>query len=298
MPDLFSTAAPRSGGSSTRLAAAQGGSERDAAPLSHRLAALTLRCGAWQVAGLIALATALLSLAITWTWFRWQGEHELGDAFYLALLIPLPLSMLGAYPMLCLVTALERTRRQVELLSITDPLTALHNRRHFMEAARRQLMRARRHDQPLSLMLIDVDHFKQVNDRHGHQAGDRVLVEVARRCRDTLRAGDLIARFGGEEFIVLLPSTPQAAAAALAEHLRRAVARAPLALPDEARPPSLHLTVSIGLVAQATPHQTLDTLIRRADEALYAAKRAGRDRVHVAAPDGPADGMRPHRASA
>jgi diguanylate cyclase (GGDEF)-like protein len=155
----------------------------------------------------------------------------------------------------------------------TDELTGLPNRRAFNEELARACARAARSSDPLSLCALDLDHFKNVNDRFGHQVGDEVLAKTAEVLRATLREGDVAARFGGEEFVALLPVTDSATAHAVAERIRAAIAAAPVR-------PGLGVTVSIGTASAtaAADHDASD-LVRRADRALYAAKRAGRDQV-------------------
>lgn len=157
--------------------------------------------------------------------------------------------------------------------SATDPLTGLANRRSFDAGLARELAGIRRHGRPVSLCLLDVDHFKRYNDTHGHLAGDQALVLVASVLRSELRGLDLAARYGGEEFVLLLPDTDLDAAAGVAERIRSAVADLPA--------PGSPLTVSIG-VAAATEGCFPDALIATADEALYAAKEGGRNRVETA----------------
>ncbi|MBX9816944.1 MAG: GGDEF domain-containing protein [Burkholderiaceae bacterium] len=167
----------------------------------------------------------------------------------------------------------ERIHKEFEHLANHDSLTGARSRRALMEAAAHELQRARRYGQPLALLMMDIDHFKSINDQHGHLAGDRVLVQFAQTVRSTLRNSDLLGRYGGEEFMVLLPATEAEAALAAAERMRQAVAAQPSA---EGRPAC---TVSIGM-AKATPNDTqVEALITRADAALYRAKAAGRNRV-------------------
>ncbi|HSM93559.1 MAG TPA: GGDEF domain-containing protein [Anaeromyxobacteraceae bacterium] len=158
----------------------------------------------------------------------------------------------------------------------TDELTGLPNRGTFEGWLEREVAGARRDPRPLSLLLLDVDHFKRVNDARGHVAGDRVLREVARRMRDTLRGGDLLARVGGEEFCVLLPGADLVAAAEVGERLREAVRAAPVTVGDV----PLAVTISAG-AATFGPGDDEASLMARADARLYEAKRAGRDRVRV-----------------
>jgi diguanylate cyclase (GGDEF)-like protein len=175
--------------------------------------------------------------------------------------------------------ALENVRlfREVERLSTTDPLTGLHNRRHFDACASAELERASRHGLRISAIMLDLDHFKDVNDIHGHAVGDLVLAEVARVCLSTLRASDLDARYGGEEFCFFLPETGSEDAAAFAERLRAAIAGLRFATGAG----ELSVTASLGVAERDSTHETVEALIRRSDEALYVAKRSGRDRVAV-----------------
>ena len=161
-----------------------------------------------------------------------------------------------------------------------DSLTGLCNRRGLLERALPVLAASKRHGRPAALILLDLDHFKSINDRHGHDAGDRTLVAVADRVRGLCRVEDVIARWGGEEFLVLLPDTALEAAAAFAERLRAALASMAVTLADGS---AVTLTASLG-VSGCTGATSLDGLLRQADAALYAAKQAGRDRVW-SAPD-------------
>jgi diguanylate cyclase (GGDEF)-like protein len=174
----------------------------------------------------------------------------------------------------------DRESRYQRLAS-TDALTGLTNRRSFLEIAERELARSRRYGSPLALVLVDLDHFKHVNDRFGHLAGDQVLIGAAHALAGGLRDVDVIARHGGEEFAILLPQTELAGAREVAERSARKLAETTI-LVDSTEP--VHVTASMGVASTAGSRATsLDDLLRRADAALYAAKRAGRDRVEVAA---------------
>ncbi|WP_430460205.1 diguanylate cyclase [Thalassolituus sp. LLYu03] len=164
----------------------------------------------------------------------------------------------------------------------TDPLTLIANRRHFFEVAGVELARAQRYHHPLSLLLLDIDHFKNINDQYGHHAGDQVLKFFAAFYRDNLRKVDFIARFGGEEFVVLLPETGLSEAAMLADRLRSRLADERIYTMPEDK--SLTITVSTGVSLFEGAGDTIQTLLSRADEALYRAKRQGRNRCEVARP--------------
>jgi len=177
-----------------------------------------------------------------------------------------------------LVRKLMEARRQLETFATTDALTGLYNRRRILERFEEECERARRGSAGMSCIMVDADHFKQVNDDYGHQKGDEVLCMIADRSRATLRLYDVVGRYGGEEFLALLPGTDLETARAAAERLRLAVAadvilRTPAGMP---RP----TTISLG-VAQWQPGDTVDSLIHRADEALYRAKAGGRNRVEA-----------------
>jgi diguanylate cyclase (GGDEF)-like protein len=172
----------------------------------------------------------------------------------------------------------EANRRLAELAS-RDPLTNIFNRRSFYDLAEREVERARRTQRPISLLMIDVDHFKRVNDRFGHSAGDAVLRGLVAMIQPLLRDVDIFARIGGEELVVMMPETAAAAARLVAERLRQAVAASQLLADND----QLRVTISVGL-ATACGDETLASLIERADQALYIAKAGGRDRVIDAAP--------------
>jgi diguanylate cyclase (GGDEF)-like protein len=167
----------------------------------------------------------------------------------------------------------DAIRRQV----VTDHLTRLYNRRYFMNRAGEEIERSLRHQAPLSVLMVDIDHFKDFNDTYGHATGDRVLQTVARAMQDALRTSDICARHGGEEFAVLLPSTPGENAYYVAERVRRTLSGTRytgLGLPAEA-----NITISVGVATCPRDATELDALMELADKALYRAKAAGRDQV-------------------
>lgn len=169
--------------------------------------------------------------------------------------------------------ALCRRTRVLDTLSREDHLTGLYNRRHVEESLNGALSSARRHHHPLSILFVDVDGFKHVNDEHGHQVGDDVLRMVAQRILLRLRNEDVVGRWGGEEFLAVLPITPLSGALAVAERLRAEIARTPV----EAGGHTVAATVSIGC---AEDHgDDVESLVREADIALFRAKQGGRNRV-------------------
>ncbi|MBE9639938.1 diguanylate cyclase [Salipiger mangrovisoli] len=173
--------------------------------------------------------------------------------------------------------------------AMIDPLTGLYNRRYAMPELARMAQKAAQQAQPLALLVADLDHFKAVNDRWGHSTGDRALAASAQALSETLREGDLLARLGGEEFLIALPGCTADEALATARRLRHSVAR--LALPSSDRMPDapacLALTVSIGVALVAEEGDPVEAALVRADGALYAAKQAGRNRVRLARPETP-----------
>ena len=171
---------------------------------------------------------------------------------------------------------LRANNQLLQKLAQTDPLTELHNRRHMMETLEAEFDRSNRVASPFALLMIDLDHFKQVNDTYGHQLGDRVLQSIAWEIKGSLRQYDSAARFGGEEFALLLPETALKGANLVAERLRQSINDIEFAGPLS----GLKVTVSVGVAAIPNAKvSTISDLIRLADDALYAAKRNGRNRV-------------------
>jgi diguanylate cyclase (GGDEF)-like protein len=167
-------------------------------------------------------------------------------------------------------------RRMYERAAMFDGLTGIHNRRWLDDTLHRMVARHRERGGSLCVALIDIDHFKHFNDTYGHDAGDFVLATVAGSLAANLRPTDLVARFGGEEFVIIFPETPLAAAASVSDRLRQAVAERDFVMPGDRALP--RVTISIG-VAQLAPDQTVPSLLKVADTAMYSAKRSGRNRV-------------------
>ena len=175
---------------------------------------------------------------------------------------------------------IEQHASDLENLAATDPLTGVYNRRHFETRARAELARSQRYMRALSILMIDVDHFKAINDQFGHPVGDRVIQTIACICCAAKRQSDVVARLGGEEFAILLPETTEEAATKFAERLRQDVDSCPTIVAGEA----VKVTVSIGIASAALQTPGIETLLQRADQALYAAKRTGRNRVMLSRP--------------
>jgi len=170
---------------------------------------------------------------------------------------------------------LEEKNRELHRMSIIDPLTDLHNRRYFMEEAEKELIRSKRLGLDMSIILVDIDFFKKINDSKGHQVGDRVLIAVSRTLQSTLRQYDIVARFGGEEFIILVPDSDIAGGGAAAEKLRQAVEQL-----DPTAIDGCQVTISAGVSSLGVlGGDNIDRLIGAADDALYQAKDSGRNRV-------------------
>lgn len=161
-------------------------------------------------------------------------------------------------------------------LAVTDPLTGLHNRRYMTNHLTTQVDTCGTKDKHVCLLILDIDFFKQVNDTYGHPAGDEVLKEFATRLKANVRGIDLPCRFGGEEFVVVMPDTDVGFASSIAERLREQVADAPFKIPDGSY---IDVTVSIGVASTLGSQDTVEALLERADQALYRAKREGRNRV-------------------
>lgn len=179
-----------------------------------------------------------------------------------------------------LANQLDALNRELKILSVTDGLTKAYNRRYFQDRMRTDFARASRHLEPLSCIMLDIDHFKAVNDAHGHPTGDRVLVRLVEIIKGEVRNEDIVARYGGEEFVLVLPQTASDSANKLAERIRQRVENEAIPLCDGKL---LNFTVSLGVAEynQNKQIQTSDDLLQAADAALYKAKTSGRNRVVI-----------------
>lgn len=177
---------------------------------------------------------------------------------------------------------LKQAIAQLESLAKTDPLTKVANRRHWVTTAQQELKRTQRYGCPFSILLIDLDHFKRINDTYGHHGGDQVLITTVEVMQQILRQQDTLGRWGGEEFVVLLPETPLKAAITVAERLRMAIEKRV----NHPPPDQIYTctTLSVGITTCGARDMTLDSIIQRADKALYEAKERGRNQGIAIAP--------------
>lgn len=169
----------------------------------------------------------------------------------------------------------KQMREELTRLATTDPLTGICNRRRFFERLELEWSRARRHSRPLSILMFDLDHFKKINDTHGHAVGDSVLVDLCTEANDVLRSEDVLARLGGEEFAVILPEIDRQTAETVAERLRKRLAAVKVTAPEGV----IRCTVSIGVIQCRLAHESLDVALKRVDDALYRAKHSGRNLI-------------------
>ncbi|MBI3243405.1 MAG: diguanylate cyclase [Chloroflexi bacterium] len=177
-------------------------------------------------------------------------------------------------------TRLRESLAEQSELAARDGLTSIYNRRAFDYRLADEIRRARRYNRPLALIMVDIDHFKNYNDRHGHVQGDRVLQELAKVLVNSVRATDFVARYGGEEFAIILPETNKTSSMAAAEKIRTAVAAHPFPLGSSQ--PNGALTLSLGIANYPEDMPDGDVLVERADQALYRAKQTGRNRAVLA----------------
>jgi diguanylate cyclase (GGDEF)-like protein len=176
------------------------------------------------------------------------------------------------------LSKLEETETRLNFYATTDPLTKTFNRRYFFEKSQGELLKTGSNGEQIAFLLFDIDHFKNINDLHGHLAGDQILQGLAGLCFENLRSEDILGRFGGEEFVILLPNMNIEKAKGVAERLRAIISQTPIATDAG----DISITVSIGVsVMDASKSVSLDTLLSRADKAMYSAKQAGRNQVII-----------------
>jgi diguanylate cyclase (GGDEF)-like protein len=242
------------------------------------LRAMVLRFGRWKACVVVTLIGMLASLAVSLVinLLIHRSSHELWVSLLMSAGIPALIAPPVTWLVISLLQDAERARRAAEWLSVTDPLTGAFNRRHFFVVGERRFAHALLAHEPVCVLLLDVDNFKAINDAHGHAAGDRVLIEVARACKASLRDADLLARYGGEEFVALLPATDLPQALLVAERVRASVAESYVVTDAGA---AVQPTVSVGVAMLAGALRSFDGLLAQADSAMYEAKRGGKNRV-------------------
>lgn len=233
---------------------------------------------AWAKYGLLAMAEEALNTGLSMC-----GEKYIETTFGAKIWINAhftPFSSCGEQHLLFMAEDItERKRMESELRSLAtmDSLTGIYNRRTIIEIGNNELARCSRYNQPLSLLMLDIDHFKHVNDTYGHAVGDQALRQLASRCNELMRNIDSLGRLGGEEFLVILPQTNLGEARIAAERLRQAVAGQPIQYQDK----SFNITISIGVSDCCPNDEDIETAIHRADIAMYRAKENGRNRVEL-----------------
>ena len=222
------------------------------------------------------LVSLLITFGLNFLLYRQAPGYS---GILIALLVPAIIAPIFSYITLRMLLELIQTQEKLHTLSITDDLTQAFNRRHFYAQALSELNRQKRYGGQTSILLFDVDNFKEVNDNHGHLAGDDILSKISRLTQSQLRDTDVLALFGGDEFILLLPQTDHQGLLSFAERLRQVVAQADF--PHDGHHHSV--TISIGVATITDPQIDLNQAIKSADQALYRAKHAGGDRVVQAA---------------
>jgi diguanylate cyclase (GGDEF)-like protein len=239
-----------------------------------------LRVGLVRVVLAITGVSALLSVLMTWFGNAvFMPDVPIEEWLYISLIVPVLISPPISALVLSLLYQLAEARAALATMAETDPLTGAGNRRHFFRCAQLALAEAAKASTPITVILIDIDHFKMLNDRYGHAVGDKALVSVSSTCRQALRVGDVFCRWGGEEFIILLPNSSLAVGVALAERLRVAV------METRVEGVEGRVTVSCGVAEIANAAETLDQVIGQADAQLYLAKEAGRNQVSPSVPE-------------
>lgn len=229
------------------------------------------RYGLLKTTSGVTSISILLSLGITWTVNAVIDGGPLGEGLIIAIIAPLVIAPLMSWQILGLLVKLDEAERQMQILSHTDELTQTHNRRYFMQYAEQELKRSQRSGEKFSIVILDLDNFKQINDQWGHLVGDHVLREISRVFKGHDRGADVFARYGGDEFIILLPQTNLEQVQSWASRIYKVFAETPIQWKDLRIQPLF----SMGIVVFEPGIHELDELLKQADDALYQAKRLG-----------------------
>lgn len=238
----------------------------------------TLASTAMRYALLSSCTASCLSLALVSGVYWFLDKQDIGISLILAGVIPLIITPILTYGYITTSLKLLESNRKLDHLSKVDDLTQAYNRRHFFELAQREFSLAQRHRHNLSLLMLDLDYFKAINDQYGHQCGDEVLIEVVKRIKTSLRETDILARYGGEEFIILLNHADQNYAQTIADRIKCSVSNTPI----KVRGQQIEVSLSAGLSINPQCLASLDEAIKAADDALYQAKNKGRNRIELA----------------
>lgn len=236
---------------------------------------LIRRWGVWRAALVAVAVGVLLSIAITLLANMLVGARPGPLGWTLTLLSPVVIGLPLALLQFHLIERLDQAERELAQLAAHDDLTQVYNRREFNRQALQTLSLAAHTHEPMGCLLLDVDHFKQVNDDFGHLAGDEALKAIAAYLKHRIQPPAILSRFGGDEFLILLPGMDEKAAYAFAERMRSELE----ALPVETANGPVQVTVSIGVFVTRAVEASLDLLVHEADSALYHAKKSGRNRV-------------------
>ncbi len=229
------------------------------------------RYGIVIMALVLTCVSILLSVGISWTVNELLGGEPFQEGLFIAIVAPLVIAPLMSIQILSLLHKLDEAEQRLHMLSHTDELTQAHNRRYFMQYAEQELKRAQRSNEKFSIVILDLDNFKQINDKSGHMVGDQVLREISRLFKEQIRQADIFARYGGDEFIILFPQTNLGQIQAWATRIFEKLAENPIQVEDLWVQPLL----SMGIAVSESAVDTLDKLLRQADFALYEAKRQG-----------------------
>ncbi len=241
-----------------------------------------LAMGHYRSVFAITLFSVLMSVIITgviMTVFWWEGKDVLLKSLLVGAIVPGIVAPLASNFVVKLLFELEDLQTQLLEMVNRDPLTRVYSRRYLLDCLEIESARTWRSNEPMSLLILDVDNFKSINDRYGHGNGDIVLQEIAQVCESTLRPYDVIARIGGEEFVVLLLNTPLPKACTVAERIRENVAVTTIELTSGE---SIRSTISIGISPFIPPDPKCINLLSRADKGLYKAKNNGRNQCAIA----------------